>query len=276
MPTLIESRFEAFRAAHPPIHVPHPEPWTYIRGGGEGPAVLLLGGALGVAEFAFTAITALERKARVIAPDYPAAPDLDSLVRGLAAVLDHAGVDRAVVAGGSYGGLVAQAFARLHPERTHSLILSHTGAPRPMRGRRWAVRLLDRVPEVVLRALLRRRLATVLRGADPFWLEQFHAIVSGLSGAAILSRVRIAAEAGDRFGSEPLGPVPYPVLIVEADDDPFFPPAERAALHRLYPGAEVHTFHGTGHLAAVVASERFASVLLDFMSRHGAPGQREP
>ena len=54
------------------------------------------------------------------------------------------------------------------------------------------------------------------------------------------------------------------VLILEADDDPLFPPAARDALRALYPGAEVHTFHGTGHAAAVLRPDEYAAVLLRF------------
>jgi pimeloyl-ACP methyl ester carboxylesterase len=47
----------------------------------------------------------------------------------LAAVLDHAGAERAVVAGHSMGGFVATAFAERHPDRAQALVLVDGGPP---------------------------------------------------------------------------------------------------------------------------------------------------
>jgi pimeloyl-ACP methyl ester carboxylesterase len=47
----------------------------------------------------------------------------------LEAVLDDAGVDRAVVAGHSMGGFVAAAFANLHPDRVRGVVLIDGGPP---------------------------------------------------------------------------------------------------------------------------------------------------
>ena len=55
--------------------------------------------------------------------DKPEIPyTLDLLVRATAAVLDHAGVEKAVPVGHSMGGLVAYEFVRRHPTRCPALI----------------------------------------------------------------------------------------------------------------------------------------------------------
>lgn len=48
---------------------------------------------------------------------------VEAVVDDLAAVLDDAGVERAVVDGASYGSYLAQAFAARHPERVAALVL---------------------------------------------------------------------------------------------------------------------------------------------------------
>lgn len=265
----LDQQLDAFRSAHPPLRLrAGKHEWTYVRGGSGGPAVLLLSGALGRAEFGFGVVGALEGAARVLAPDYPPAGSLDELADGLAALLDAERVDRAHVVGGSFGGVVAQAFARRHPDRVATLTLSHTGAPEPMRGRGIAVGLLSLLPGGLLRAMLRRRLRGTLASADPFWTRQFEATIDGLSKADVISRVRLAGEFGARFGglANPQRP-PFPVLIVEADDDPLFPPAKRAALHALYPGARTHVFSGTGHAAGVLQPDEYAAVLRRFIQQ---------
>jgi pimeloyl-ACP methyl ester carboxylesterase len=263
----LDRQLEAFRAAHPPATVSaFGHAWSYVRAGEKGPAVLLLGGALGRAEFTFGVVDALRDTVRVLAPDYPPARTLRALTDGLMALLDAEGVRRAHVVGGSFGGAMAQAFARAHPERVASLVLSHTGAPDPAAGRGWAVGALHLLPVRLLRALLRRRLRGTLRGADPFWMRQFDATIDGLSKQDVLSRVTLAAEFGARYGGLPVPRRPlYPVLIVEADDDPLFPPKKRAALHALYPDAQVHVFRGTGHAAAVLHPAEYAGVIRRFV-----------
>lgn len=264
----LDQQLQAFREAHPPRRLDAAgQTWSYLRGGGAGPAMLLLGGALGRAEFSFQVMRALEDSARVLAPDYPPARSLREITDGLAALLDAEGVRRVHVAGGSFGGVVAQAFARAYPERVASLVLSHTGAPRRAgAGQSLAIRILPLLPVGLLRAMLRRRLRTTLTAADPFWLRQFDEIIAALRKEDVLSRVALAGEFNLRYGGIPVARRPlYPVLIVEADDDPLFTPKKRAALHALYPDARTHVFHGTGHAAGVLHPDAYAAVLRRFV-----------
>ena len=268
----LDQQLQAFRAAHPPVRLNAAgHAWTYARGGSAGPAVLLLSGALGRAEFGFGVVAALEGAARVLTPDYPPARTLDALTDGLAALLDAEGVERAHVVGGSFGGVVAQAFARRHPGRVASLVLSHTGAPARAKGGAAAVRVFGLFPAGLLRGILRLRLRRTLASADPFWMRQFDAMIDGLAKEDVLSRVQLAAEFGARFaGGGPEHP-PYPVLIVEAEDDPLFTPAKRAALHALYPAAQTHVFRGTGHAAGILRPAEYAAVLRAFIEQAEAP-----
>jgi 3-oxoadipate enol-lactonase len=52
----------------------------------------------------------------------PEAYEYPDLVEDLAAVLDHHGLDRVVLAGSSMGAATAMAFALEHPDRVHSLV----------------------------------------------------------------------------------------------------------------------------------------------------------
>jgi hypothetical protein len=85
---VLEHELAEFRAAHPARRLAHRvTDWRYYAGGQSGEAVLLLGGALGLAEFAFQQIRLLELHFRVLAPDYPAVPSLAELTDGLLALL---------------------------------------------------------------------------------------------------------------------------------------------------------------------------------------------
>ncbi len=52
------------------------------------------------------------------------------LIRDIVKILDHCGVEQAVVMGGSWGSCLALAFAVAHPERVHSLVLYGVMTPR--------------------------------------------------------------------------------------------------------------------------------------------------
>lgn len=264
---MLDQQLQAFRAAYPPVRLrAGGHEWTYLRAGSGGPAVLMLSGALGRAEFAFPVITALQDAVRVIAPDYPPARSLREATDGLAALLDAEGVSRAHVVGGSFGGVVAQSFARAHPDRVASLVLSHTGAPDRGKGRGAAVRILGLLPGGLLRWMLGARVRGTLSAADPFWTRQFDAVIAGLSKADVLSRIGLAAEFSALYGDAPRPErPPYPVLIVEADDDPLFTEGKRTPLHDLYPDAGMHVFHGTGHAAGILKPDEYASVIRDFV-----------
>ncbi|RAI03083.1 alpha/beta hydrolase [Acuticoccus sediminis] len=65
--------------------------------------------------------------------------DLRTLAGDLAALLDHHGIERADIAGHSFGGIVALAFAILHPHRVKNLIIADSH----VRGVQSATRLRD-------------------------------------------------------------------------------------------------------------------------------------
>ena len=59
---------------------------------------------------------------------------IEDLAADAASLLDHLGIDRAVIVGDSMGGMVAMKFALRWPERTIGLLLAET-APRIIKGR---------------------------------------------------------------------------------------------------------------------------------------------
>ena len=101
---------------------------------GNGPALVLLPGIQGRWEYARPTLEALARHFRVLTFSLggtpPAGRDiLSTEVSRLARVLDDHGVERAILCGVSYGGLVATRFAATHPERTAALVLASTPGP---------------------------------------------------------------------------------------------------------------------------------------------------
>jgi pimeloyl-ACP methyl ester carboxylesterase len=249
-------------------------PWRYIAAGA-GDAMLVLTGAACIAEMSWRTIEHFAGKRRVIAPDYPALDANAALVDGLAALLDGEGVERAHVLGGSYGGLVAQAFVRRHPERTASLVLSHTLLPdrgaavQVARTLRW-VRLL---PGRLLRGLFRMRLAGLFPEGSHPELALAKALFVEILGtrltkAQLLSLMRRTAELGlhHAYGPGDLAGWPGRILILMATDDPATPEPSRRALLAAYPQAQVRLFSGGGHATAVLMQDAYFAAIDEFLA----------
>ncbi len=100
---------------------------------GSGPALVLIPGLQGRWEWMQPAVEALSKRFRVISYslcDEPSsgfacdqANGFDAYVAQVGEALDRSGLDTAIVAGVSYGGLIAAEFAARHPARVSALVL---------------------------------------------------------------------------------------------------------------------------------------------------------
>jgi len=117
------------------------KPDIYWREGGCGPALVLVNGwsASGLA-WPRAWVRELEDSFRVIRVDNrgsgysrfaPTPFTMDDMADDVAAVLDAAEADQAIVAGMSMGGMIAQEFAIHHPRRLAGLVLIATRPPAP-------------------------------------------------------------------------------------------------------------------------------------------------
>ena len=115
----------------------------------------------------------------------------------------------------------------------------------------------------------RTRLRAAFDAPDPFWLELFDSTVARLTKRELVSRVLLASEfLQHRYSTDDLQQWRGRILILDADEDPLMPPRVRSALRSLYPTAEVHTFSGTGHSAAILRPEEYAQAIASFLSRN--------
>lgn len=124
-PSTLDARLAAFRARHSyrTLDVGGLR-WRYLSGGTGEQTVLLPAGGTRQPDMYLLLIEALERDFRVIAPAYPAGAGIAGLADGFTE-----GVRQVDVPGSSFGGFLAQMFARRHPERVRRLVLANTGSP---------------------------------------------------------------------------------------------------------------------------------------------------
>jgi pimeloyl-ACP methyl ester carboxylesterase len=248
--------------------------WDYLATERGSETLLILPGLLGFGEMSFQHIQAFESEYRVLAPSYPfELPTVNQLVDGCIAILDAENVQRAHVLGGSYGGMVAQRLVRRYPQRVLSLVLSHTGGPKPDRAatNRRFMTLLRLLPMRLLRIMLKGATRKSLRDAPaqiPFWTAYSDEMIARTSKADLIGRYQVAIDfdVSSAFTPNDLNDWPGRILILEGDNDPIAEAPAREALKVLHPQARLHTFHGSGHVASIARLDEYVAVIEGFLN----------
>ena len=249
---------------------------------GNGQALVLIPGLQGRWEYIRPAVVALSSVFRVItfplcdepSPDFvfDAGRGFDCYVEQVRAVLDQCHVDRAIVCGISFGGLIALRFAAAHPDRTCALVLASTPGPGWHLRRRHEV--YARLP-LLLGPLflietpwrLRRELAAAfpvrsarLRFASLQLKTLVHAPLSlarMACRARMMTRMDIAAECAS---------VSAPTLVVTGERrlDHVVAVDESVGYVSLIRGARNVVLERTGHLGSITRPADFATIVRGF------------
>ncbi|WP_329122595.1 alpha/beta fold hydrolase [Streptomyces sp. NBC_01465] len=215
---------------------------------------------------------------RVITPDLRGYGDstvtpgkvlLSDFADDLAALLDHLGLERAVIGGVSMGGQITMEFQRRYAHRVLALVLADTSsAAETEEGKAFRNTLADRLlaegmdgyAAEVIDKMLAAYNVTALPDAAAHVLTMMR--TTNPEGAAAALRGR--AERPD-YG-ETLAAVTAPVLILVGADDVYTPVATAESLHRLVPHATLAVIEGAGHLPGVEQPDRFNAALIPFLA----------
>jgi pimeloyl-ACP methyl ester carboxylesterase len=272
-PATIRERFLA--TAERRTAVADGQEWETFDTGTGSPTLVALPGAVGGGEAAFYLAEQLRPGIRVVASSIPAVKRMDQAVHGLRECLQARGVERPVLLGASYSGLIIQAYVRAFPAEVGAMILSHTGVLDPSRARSSlnAARVVGFLPLPVTRALLRLLVRALTRNAPhaAFWRETYGRFIDATSKDLLVSRYLLTADlcSGTEWSAGDLRDWPGRILIIDSDDDKVASADTRRRLRALYPEAEVATFKGTGHSTAIARPREYSEVVRDFIL--GAP-----
>jgi pimeloyl-ACP methyl ester carboxylesterase len=276
VPPVQVDQFMRFRQVHPPRNVfINGVTWEYlIVGNSSGQPLLLLPGALSLAESAWRTIISLDQgKYHLIVPSYP--PEVDSmtgLADGVAELLAQEGIQTTYVVGGSYGGMLAQMFTHCYPGMVTRLVLSHTYPPvnSRLKSVELALRLFKRLPMFLVRKMLRDRMTGILppRPSPELLLiaaQIRETVDTRLTRQAALSTyLRMMDFDQQNYSPSDLATWQGKALIMLAEDDPTTPEPLRDALVALYPGAKLHLFSGSGHATGILESGEYIKVMEEF------------
>ena len=275
------SRFQhALRAAEQRISgqsstIPTPLGTLEYAVAGSGAPLLMIHGTGGGFDQGLHFTSALrQREHKIISPsrfgylhsDFPADPSLTNQADAFANLLDHLGIDRLPVMGGSAGALSATAFALRHPDRCAALILLVPAAnvsgsdPVEMTAlQQKAVRSLlnsDFLYWLTLELAPERLIGTLL-ATDPRLLMKVSSSERARAFAIVSNIMPIHARAkgmlNDALQAGHPSKVDFslltmPVLVISAEDDRFGTAATARKIAEIAPHAELTILPDGGHI----------------------------
>jgi pimeloyl-ACP methyl ester carboxylesterase len=222
--------------------------------------------------------TALGDRARFIVPDLrgfggssagTGPSEMGAMADDVLALLDHLGIDAAVVGGVSMGGYVSLALLRNDPSRVRALVLADTqssadDAPARELRETTAREVLATGPAILVplaEKLLGSAASPELRARVSRWItaSSAEAIAAAQRGMALRPDARDILA---RFGG--------PVLVVVGRDDVLTPPAKARVMADLVPGAELVEIPKAGHLSNLEQPLAFNTALARFLDRTSA------
>lgn len=249
-----------------------------IRRVGRGRAhLVVLPGLIGPADPLAALGDVLAETHETVFVTYPRVADLQALLAWLERLREHLGGQAVNVYGGSFGGLIAQAWLRHAPASVADVVMSGVGPPEAARAVKNA-RLLPwfaRVPMPVWRRLLGLavRLTTSRAPDRDVWRAAYGHDVSHLAWPDLAWRYGVSIEI-DRAG----GPADAHLrawhgrmLVLEGTRDRVARGPQRAALRAAYPRATFHEFAGAGHGMALEQPDAWLRVVTAFLRAAPAP-----
>lgn len=188
---------------------------------------------------------------------------LSDAVRNLA-------LEKFALAGFSFGGLIAQAYAARHSRTIDRLVLMSTVYDRSEAERAGVLSRLDVArrdgPQAIIPAALSRWFSPGFAGAHPEIMHQYEAMLRGNDAASFLSAYECFATADrDLVGS--LAGFNQPTLVMTGEQDTGSTPAMARKLAGMIPGAECSIIAGGRHMMPVEMPDEVNSVLRRFLKR---------
>jgi aminoacrylate hydrolase len=249
-------------------------------GEGAGRPLLLVSGLGGAAAFWADNAATLARSFRVIRFDQrgigastrgQASCEIAQLAQDCRAVLDAAGIDRAVLLGHSTGGCIGQAFARIAPDRLDGLILSATW----LKPSRYMEGLFESRRAILETHPQAYAASAALMAYPPIWLEaNWHVFEAALAAAPVspqaraVMRERIEALLGFDGSADAAG-LAMPVLILGARDDMIVPCFLQEELAAALPGCRKTILDSGGHFFPVSRPDAFTATVAEWIGELG-------
>ena len=225
-------------------------------------------------------LAGLASSAHVLAPDLrghggseiaPGPYSMDGHADDIAALLDHLGIQKAIVAGLSMGGYIAFAFWRRYPERVRALALLDTRAdPDSPEARANRDASVTRVKSCGAEAFAGDMLPRLLSPASQADARLAGRALAQMAAQPVPGIVADLLALRDRPDSRPTLPsITVPVLVVAGEADQLTPPSVAHGMAQAMPDARVAIIPGAGHLSPLENPRAVNAALRRFIASLG-------
>ena len=179
-------------------------------------------------------------------------------------LLDHLGIERAVVGGMSQGGYLSLRAALAYPGRVKALVLIDTqgdlDAPESIAG---SYQMIEQWSALGPVDPMLEAIAGLLLGGREHW-EPWVSRWRSFSKERVLTAARCLLERDDI--APRLGEITCPAIVFHGDNDQSIPLARAEALHRALPGSKgLIVVKGAAHAANLTHPEQVNPPLLEFL-----------
>lgn len=194
---------------------------------------------------------------------------MDQLAQDLAGLMDHLGIQEAVLCGLSMGGYVAFAFYRAFPERVRGLILADTqpyADTEEAKQRRETVAKLAESDGTTAIANLQipNLLSETGRNQKPEVVRAVEHMINTATPQGIAAAARGMALRAD--STDLLAHIACPVLVIAGEQDAITPPGMAQEYASKIPGGQFIMIQQAGHLSNLEQPDSFLYILRSFLA----------
>lgn len=227
-------------------------------------------------------VAELSKDFRCVALDFPGHGGSDEPRRGhtmrdnaeaYRVVMDHLGIERAVLVGLSMGGMAAMPFALAHPGRVAGLVLMDTSAdvePPAARARNTAMAVTARwfgFPAFIIKKVNALMWSERARRERPELVSEWEGRVKTLPRPGLYRAVMAVMKRPSVM--DKLGELKVPTLVIAGEEDAATAAEVNRAIAERIAGADLKLLPRTGHIANLEEPEVVTKLIRAFMSRLG-------
>ena len=250
---------------------------AYALLGPENAPAVVLGHALGASSDIWGyQLPILTAKFRVLIYDLPGHGEsdppvgqdsFDDFANNLAALLDYTGISQTSLVGLSIGGMVAQHFALLYPDRLQALVLCSTGCQTNEAGKKI---FGDRIAQVNERGI-----ETQVEGSIGRWFTPEFAKTAPTTIEWVKWMYRKTSPGGFVNGCraiqeldtlDRLPGITTPTLLIPGEIDQAFPESVSRTMQARIKNAQLKVLTGAAHIGNVEQPHQFNEILFKFLA----------